>query len=44
VLEDGEHNGYLTTKSEFFIRRGNLMKKATAATFADQSFCRSIFQ
>ena len=35
VFTDGEHSGYLTTKSEFFIRRGNLMKKAAATTFAD---------
>src|SRR5262245_5461098 len=35
ALEDGEHRGYLTTKSEFFIRRGNLMKKAEAVTYAD---------
>ncbi|ESQ91071.1 hypothetical protein ABAC460_07520 [Asticcacaulis sp. AC460] len=33
AFEDGEHRGYLTTKSEFFIRHGNMAKSA-----ADRSF------
>lgn len=29
AFENGEHQGYLTTKSEFFIRHGNFLKGAT---------------
>ena len=35
AFEDGEHLGYLTTASEFFIRRANLTRKAAAVSFAD---------
>jgi hypothetical protein len=35
AFENGEHRGYLSTKSEFFIRHGNLSRKAAALRFED---------
>ena len=35
VFKVGEHPGYLTTKSEFFIRRENFLKTVATATFAE---------
>jgi len=35
AFENGEHIGYLTTKSEFFIRKGNFEKKIQDISFAD---------
>lgn len=35
AYEDGAHIGFLTTKSEFRIRRSNFLEKASAVSFAD---------
>lgn len=35
AFENGEHLGYLTTKSEFFIRKGNFEKHIQDISFAD---------
>jgi len=35
TFEDGEHLGYLSTKSEFFIREANFLSKAKATIFED---------
>lgn len=35
AFEDGEHVGYLSTPSEFFIRRANFLSAAKPITFAD---------
>ncbi|WP_051610029.1 hypothetical protein [Terasakiella pusilla] len=34
-FEDGEHRGYLSNKSEFFIREANFLSKAKETTFED---------
>lgn len=35
AFEDGEHIGYLSTPSEFFIRERNFIERAKGVTFAD---------
>ncbi len=35
VFEDGEHIGYLSTRSEFFIREENFKRRARGVTFDD---------
>lgn len=35
AFEDGEHLGYLSTPSEFFIRERNFIKRAREVSFAD---------
>jgi len=35
AFEDGNHVGYLSTKSEFFIRESNFLSKATSINFLD---------
>jgi len=35
AFEDGEHIGYLSTKSEFFIKKNNFISKIESINFAD---------
>jgi len=35
TFEEGEHLGYLSTKSEFFIRRSNFERKVEGSSFSD---------